>query len=86
MLIVLLSECKRGFIALQQWLYWSAKVAVWQCKVACFEPSFVVHHACQCRNMTLTDFTLHFSCCFTNLLHSHFVPLLNNFTMQEKCY
>ena len=36
--------------------------------------------------MTLTDFTLHFSCCFTNLLHSHFVSLLNNFTMQEKCY
>ena len=36
--------------------------------------------------MTLTDFTLHFSCCFTNLLHSHFVPLLNNFTMQEKYY
>lgn len=37
-------------------------------------------------DVTLTDFTLHFSCCFTNLLHSHFVPLLNNFTMQEKCY
>ena len=36
--------------------------------------------------LTLTDFTLHFSCCFTNLLHTHFVPLLNNFTMQEKCY
>ena len=36
--------------------------------------------------LTLTDFTLHFSCCFTNLLHSHFVSLLNNFTMQEKCY
>ena len=36
--------------------------------------------------VTLTDFTLHFSCCFTNLLHSHFIPLLNNFTMQEKCY
>lgn len=36
--------------------------------------------------VTLTDFTLHFSCCFTNLLHSHFVSLLNNFTMQEKCY
>ena len=36
--------------------------------------------------LTLTDFTLHFSCCFTNLLHSHFIPLLNNFTMQEKCY
>ena len=33
--------------------------------------------------VTLTDFTLHFSCCFTNLLHSHFVSLLNNFTMQE---
>ena len=38
------------------------------------------------KDLTLTDFTLHFSCCFTNLLHSHFVPLLNNFTMQEKCY
>ena len=37
-------------------------------------------------DVTLTDFTLHFSCCFTNLLHSHFVSLLNNFTMQEKCY
>ena len=37
-------------------------------------------------HLTLTDFTLHFSCCFTNLLHSHFVSLLNNFTMQEKCY
>ena len=30
--------------------------------------------------LTLTDFTLHFSCCFTKLLHSHFIPLLNNFT------
>ena len=30
--------------------------------------------------VTLTDFTLHFSCCFTKLLHSHFIPLLNNFT------
>ena len=36
-------------------------------------------------NMTMTDFTLHFSCCFTRSLHSHFIPLLNNFTMQEKC-
>lgn len=36
--------------------------------------------------VTLTDFTLHFSCCFTKLLHSHFIPLLNSFTMQEKCY
>ena len=51
MLIVLLSECKRGFIALQQWLYWSAKVAVWQYKVACFEPSFTLHHVCQRRNI-----------------------------------
>ena len=31
-------------------------------------------------HLTLTDFTLHFSCCFTKLLHSHFIPLLNNFT------
>ena len=51
MLIVLLSECKRGFVALQLWLYWSAKVAVWQCKVACFEPSFTLHHAYQRRNI-----------------------------------
>ena len=36
--------------------------------------------------MTLTDFTLHFSCCFTKILHSQLNPLLNNFTMQEKCY
>ena len=35
--------------------------------------------------LTMTDFTLHFSCCFTKSLHSHFIPLLNNFTMQEKC-
>ena len=37
-------------------------------------------------NVTLTGFTLHFSCCFTKLLHSLFITLLNNFTMQEKCY
>ena len=36
--------------------------------------------------VTLTDFTLHFSCCFTKILHSQLNPLLNNFTMQEKCY
>ena len=36
--------------------------------------------------LTLTDFTLHFSCCFTEILHSQFNPLLNNFTLQEKCY
>ena len=36
--------------------------------------------------MTLTDFTLHFSCCFTEILHSQFNPLLNSFTLQEKCY
>ena len=35
--------------------------------------------------VTLTDFTLHFSCCFTKILHSQLNPLLNNFTMQEKC-
>ena len=37
-------------------------------------------------DLTMTDFTLHFSCCFTKLLHSHFIPLLNNFTISEKCY
>ncbi len=36
--------------------------------------------------LTLTDSTLHISCYFTKLLHSHFIPLLNHFTMQEKCY
>ena len=36
--------------------------------------------------LTLTDSTLHFSRYFTKLLHSHFIPLLNHFTMQEKCY
>ena len=37
-------------------------------------------------NLTLTDFTLHFSRCFTTLLHSDFILLLNSFTLQEKCY
>ena len=37
-------------------------------------------------SMTLTDFTLHFSLTFTKLLYCKFIPLLNNFTMQEKCY
>lgn len=32
-------------------------------------------------DLTITDFTLHFSCCFTKLLHSLFITLLNNFTM-----
>ena len=36
--------------------------------------------------LTLTDFTLHFSLTFTKLLYYKFIPLLNNFTMQEKCY
>ena len=62
------------------------KVALLECKSGAIATqigflllSFFAH-------LTLTDFTLHFSCCFTNLLHSHFVSLLNNFTMQEKCY
>ncbi len=55
------------------------KVALLECKSG----AITTNYACL---VTLTDFTLHFSCCFTNLLHSHFVPLLNNFTMQEKCY
>ena len=37
-------------------------------------------------SVTLTDFTLHFSLTFTKLLYCKFIPLLNNFTMQEKCY
>ena len=37
MLIVLLLECKSGFVALQLWLYGSAKVALLQCKRTCFE-------------------------------------------------
>ena len=36
--------------------------------------------------LTLTDFTLHFSCCFTKLLHSQITPLLDRFTTHEKCY
>ena len=36
--------------------------------------------------MTSTDFTLHFSLTFTKLLYYKFIHLLNNFTMQEKCY
>ena len=46
-------------------------------------------HGLMTRNswtLTLTYFTLHFSCCFTKILHSQLTPLLNNFTMQEKCY
>ena len=47
MLIVLLLECKSGFVALQLWLYGSAKVALLQCKRACFESLFVVCYACE---------------------------------------
>ena len=43
MLIVLLLEGKRGFVALQLWLYGSAKVALWQCKGAYFESLFVAY-------------------------------------------
>ena len=34
-------------------------------------------------NLTLTDFTLHFCCCFTELLYSLFIPLLDNFTCMK---
>ena len=71
MIKVALLECKSGAIAEK-----SRALRVLLYNVSAREP----------HNMTLTDFTLHFSCCFTNLLHSHFVSLLNNFTMQEKCY
>ena len=69
--IVPLLQSNSGTIRVQKWRYCMIKVALLECKSGA---------------MTLTDFTLHFSCCFTNLLHSHFVSLLNNFTMQEKCY
>ena len=49
-------------------------------------PEMVVTVTTMQHTVTLTDFTLHFSCCFTKLLHSLFITLLNNFTMQEKCY
>ena len=39
-----------------------------------------------CLAVTLTNFTLHFSLTFTKLLYYKFIPLLNNFAMQEKCY
>ena len=48
--------------------------------------TFFVNNWLNSYKMTLTDFTLHFSCCFTKILHSQLNPLLNNFTMQEKCY
>ena len=34
----------------------------------------------------MTDFTLHISRCFTELIHSHIIPLLTNFTQSGKCY
>ena len=46
----------------------------------------IMYLLCHLICMTLTDFTLHFSCCFTKILHTQLNPLLNNFTMQEKCY
>ena len=49
------------------------KVPLLECKSG----AIATNDACL---VTLTDFTLHFSCCFTKLLHSHFIPLLNNFT------
>ena len=60
-------------ITLSSILYYFAKYIVLLCQVYCI-------------TLTLTDFTLHFSCCFTKILHSQLNPLLNNFTMQEKCY
>ena len=48
--------------------------------------AFIIYYLGIYYILTLTDFTLHFSCCFTKILHSQLNPLLNNFTMQEKCY
>ena len=48
--------------------------------------SLLINYLVAIMTMTLTDFTLHFSLTFTKLLYCKFIPLLNNFTMQEKCY
>ena len=66
-------ECKRITFGRQKESFWSAKGLHLGGKRGTFggqKESF----------LTLTDFTLHFSYCFTKLLHSHFIPLLNNFT------
>ena len=65
--------CQVYYITLPSILYYFAKYIILPCQVYYI-------------TLTLTDFTLHFSCCFTKILHSQLNPLLNNFTMQEKCY
>ena len=49
--------------------------------LVCFSGDYMVVAGTVANEVTITDFTLHFSCCFTKLLHSLFITLLNNFTM-----
>ena len=42
-----------------------------------------IHFVRSKTTLTLTDFTLHFCCCFTELLYSLFIPLLDNFTCMK---
>ena len=65
--------CRRSPFRWQKESFWSVKGVLLECKRTTFRFDGILM-------LTLTDFTLHFSCCFTKLLHSHFIPLLNNFT------
>ena len=73
-------------IRVKERLYCMTREAILECKSGSIAAQRCLFCSVIHCILTLTDFTLHFSCCFTNLLHSHFVSLLNNFTMQEKCY
>ena len=56
------------YITLSSILYYFAKYIILLCQVYYI-------------TLTLTDFTLHFSCSFTKLLHSSFIPLQKRFTL-----
>ena len=36
-------------------------------------------------DLSLSDFSLEFCCCFSNLVECDFVGLVNKFRMEEKC-
>ena len=81
-----LFHSNRATVGVEERLFCMTREAVLECKSGSIATQRCLFCSVIHCSLTLTDFTLHFSCCFTNLLHSHFVPLLNNFTMQEKCY
>ena len=62
------------------------KHSYWEVITMLLQPNIYVIASWKLSHVTLTDFTLHFSRCFTKLLHSDFILLLNSFTLQEKCY